>query len=364
MSRKGEAIYHRKDGLWEARYVKEMDINGKKKYGSVYGHSYREAKEKRQDALDHILLFQKTTPTRRITVVDLANEWLFINGQRLKLSSYQRYQGYLNNHIKTTIGNMSAVYLTTAIVAEFSQDRLHAGLSPQSINTILTFLHSVIKYGHRQYNLPLPDFVYLTYKKKEMRVLSRDEQKNLVSFLLRDLDIYKLGVLVALYTGIRIGELCALEWNDIDNEYFKIKNTMQRLKSKDGKGTKLFIDIPKTTTSIRTIPIPSFLKEYIESYRVLGQGQHFFLGESPLAITEPRKMQYKFKKYLEEAGIDDANFHALRHTFATRCIEVGMDLKSVSEFLGHAKVEITLNKYVHSSLELKQLNIEKLNSMW
>ena len=99
MGRRGESIYHRKDGLWEARYVKEIDINGKKKYGSAYGHSYREAKSKRQDALDHILLYQRPPTLRKITVKDLSCEWLLVNRNRLKPSSVQRYQGFLKNHM-------------------------------------------------------------------------------------------------------------------------------------------------------------------------------------------------------------------------------------------------------------------------
>lgn len=360
MSRRGEAIYHRKDGLWEARYVKEIDMYGKKKYGSVYGRTYREAKEKRQDALDRILLFQKATPTRQITVSELGKEWLYINQSRLKVSSCQRYKSFLKNHIDEIIGNFNVVYLTTAVIHEFSQNRLRTGLAPQSVNAILTFLHSVLKYGHRQYNLPLPEFIYLATAKKEMRVLSRLEQRKLIDFLLEDMDIYKLGVLVALFTGLRIGELCALRWEDIAADSIRVKKTMQRLKKQDGSGTTLFVGDPKTETSSRLIPIPSYLKEMIESFRPQNNEGRFFLSTSNREITEPRMLQYKFKKYLQQADVEQANFHALRHTFATRCVECGFEIKSLSEILGHANVQITLNKYVHSSFELKQNNMELL----
>ena len=168
MSKHGDAIYHRKDGLWEARYVKEIDVFGKKKYASVYGHSHKEAKEKRQDALDRILLYQKAVPPRRITVVSLAKEWLYINQNRVKPSTYQRYEGFLKNHIESVLGNVCAVYLSTAAIHEFSLNRLKTGLSPQTVNSILIFLHSCMRYGQRQYHLPMPEFVYLTYEKKEM----------------------------------------------------------------------------------------------------------------------------------------------------------------------------------------------------
>ena len=230
MARRGESIYHRKDGLWEARYVKEIDITGKKKYGSVYGHSYREAKEKRQDALDHILLFQRASTLRGATVTQLAREWLQVNSGRLKPSSVQRYRGFLKNHIEPGIGSVRAIYLSTITIHAFAQARLAAGLAPQSVNAVLVVLHSILKYGHRQYGLPLPEIIYLATDKKEMRVLSQTEQKRLVAFLLSDTDACKLGVLTALYTGLRIGELCALRWEDIEEDCIKVKRTMQRLK--------------------------------------------------------------------------------------------------------------------------------------
>ncbi len=364
MKKTGDCVYHRKDGLWEARYVKEIDVFGKKKYGSVYGHSKREAREKRQDALDRILLYQKAVPTRRITVAQLTQEWLFINRNRVKLSTYQRYCGFVKNHIESVIGGLSVVYVTTATIHEFSLERLKTGLSPQTVNSILIFLHSCLKYGHRQYQLPLPEFVYLTCEKKEMRVLSKEEQQHLVAYLIDDIDIYKFGVLVALYTGIRIGELCALRWEDIETDCIRIRHTMQRLNKKTGSGTELFIGAPKTTTSIRFIPIPSFLRDMMEEFRSNGVGQQYFLGNKEKRVVEPRIMQYKFKKYLLEAGVEKANFHALRHSFATRAVEAGFEIKSLSELLGHANVSITLQKYVHSSFALKQSNMELLSSMW
>lgn len=358
MARPGESIYHRKDGLWEARYVKEIDITGKKKYGSVYGHSYREAKEKRQDALDHILLFQRASTLRGTTVTQLAREWLQVNSGRLKPSSLQRYRGFLKNHIEPGIGSVRAVYLSTITIHAFAQDRLASGLAPQSVNAVLVVLHSILKYGHRQYRLPMPEFIYLATDRKEMRVLSQDEQKKLVKFLLNDMDACKLGVLTALYTGLRIGELCALRWEDVGEDCIKVTRTMQRLKKEDEAGTELYIGTPKTSSSVRTIPIPSFLKDLI--MKQPHNSTDYFLSGSQVAVVEPRVMQYRFQQYLREAGVNKANFHALRHTFATRCVECGFEVKSLSEILGHANVQTTLNKYVHSSFSLKQENMERL----
>lgn len=362
MGRRGDMIYHRKDGLWEARYVKEIDAFGKRKYGSVYAHSYKEAKEKQQDALDRMLLYKSTTPIRKMTVLELAEEWLCINRKRLKPSSYQRYQGFIKNHIEGVIGSLSVVYLSTVTVHEYAQNRLNTGLSSQSVNALLTFLHAVLKYGQRAYRLPMPEIIYLSVKKKEMRVLSQMEQNQLVTYLTQDLDIYKLGILVALYTGVRIGELCALRWEDVGEDHIKVRQTMQRIKNENGIGTQLYIGEPKTYTSARVIPIPSFLQEWIRPFRSQGADKPYFLSVNRRDITEPRTLQYRFKKYLSAASVKDANFHALRHTFATRCVECGFEVKSLSEILGHANVTITLNKYVHSSMDLKRANMNLLRA--
>ena len=363
MPKKGDKVYHRKDGLWEARYVKEIDTFGKKKYGSVYAKTCREAKEKRQNILDTMLLCQTPVGVRSITVARLVKEWLYLNRQRLKVSTYQRYEGFWTNHIEKTIGPQVAFHCGTLALYEFGMERLKTGLSPGSVNSILVFLHSCFKYGHRQYHLPMPDFMYFTTSRKEMRVFSREEQRCLERYLFDRMDIYKFGVLLTLYTGLRVGELCALQWEDIQPDSITVRKTMQRLRKEDGRGSEVVIGEPKTPTSARVIPIPSFLGEYVESFKEQGKEQTYFLGTSGQTIVEPRVMQYKFKQYLHDLGIEGATFHTLRHTFATRCVECGFELKSLSEVLGHSKIEIILNKYVHSSMNLKRKNMEKLKRL-
>jgi len=359
MGRRGESVYRRKDGLWEARYVKEIGIDGKKRYGSVYGHSYREAKEKRQDVMDRIVLRQPVPPMRKITVNILADEWLFINQNRLKPATIQRYTGIVSNHIKPTIGGTQVMYLTTAGIHQFSLSRLDAGLAPQTVNDVLMVLRAILRHGYRTYHLPEPEIVFLSCEKKEMRVLSSEEQRLLTAHLWADMDIFKLGVLVALYTGLRIGELCALRWEDIDNSCIRVKGTVQRLKKPGGVGTELVIGSPKTESSKRIVPMPVYLCEMIEQFRPQSN-EGYFLSSKNGDIVEPRQMQYKFQMYVKMAGIAPANFHALRHTFATRCVECGFEIKSLSEILGHTNVQTTLNKYVHSSFDLKRENMAKL----
>ena len=356
--KKGERVYLRKDGLWEARYVKEIDAFGKKKYGSVYAHTCREVKEKRREKEDNIRLFQKPTVTSNITVTMLAEEWLYLTQNRIKLSTYQRYESFIKNHL-TALSKQPVLYITTATLHEFAMDRLGYGLKPQSVNSILVFLHTCLKYGNKQYKLPIPEIVYLTPQKKEIRVFSSEEQKRLVSYLYEDMDLYKFGVLLALYTGLRIGELCALKWDDIYDDRIKIRRTVQRLRKADGSGTELHVSAPKTGASVREIPVPSFLSELIETYRKRSCSE-YILGTDTIPISEPRVMQNKFQKYMSDLGIEGATFHSTRHSFASRCVECGVESKVLSELMGHSSISITLQRYFHPSFEFKRNSLEKL----
>lgn len=358
MPRRGENIYHRKDGLWQARYVKGLDEFGKKKYGYVYAHSYKEVKEKRLDILSNITLISQTPSKRSIILTDLVREWLYINQNRVKPSTYQKYNNFLKNHIINQIGKYPIIYLTPIAIKQYTDKKLEEGLSATTINGILVFVHTCLKYGNQQYGLPVIDVIYLKQPKQEMRVLSVDEQRKLTIYLMNNTDIYKLGVLVALYTGMRIGELCALKWGDIRDGVIYINKTMQRLQRPNGNHSEIIIGEPKSNSSMRKIPLPFYIAELIEKFRQKDDAQ--FMSRLYHPVIEPRVLQYQFKKQLKACGIDNANFHSLRHTFATRCVESEIDVKTLSELLGHSDVSVTLNKYVHSSFEQKVLSINKL----
>ena len=360
MPRKGENVYHRKDGLWEARYVKSIDLSGKKKYASVYAHSCREAKEKRQLAIDSIRLYQATPVTRGSTVTELVKEWLIANEKRLKPSTFQKYQTTYEKHIKGSIGEMQVVYCTTAMIQAHSMKLIESGMSPVTVNSVLILLHSCLKYGHRVYGFVIPDIIYQPVEKKEMRVLDKEEHNQLVEYLMKDLDIYKFGVLLTLYTGLRVGELCGMEWEDVKEDRIIVRRTVQRMRNKDGKGTRLHIGGPKTLTSAREIPLPSFLLPIISEFRTQARGRKYLLSHKHMNMIEPRTMQYNFNKYVKEIGLKNVTFHTLRHTFATRCAELNFEIKSLSEVLGHSDVRTTLTRYVHSSFELKAKNMELL----
>lgn len=208
--------------------------------------------------------------------------------------------------------------------------------------------------------------VRIKQSKKEMRVLSIEEQKKLTSVLMNDVNCVKFGILLSLYTGIRVGEICALKWEciDISLGVLSINETLQRIKdtsAKANKKTKIIVTSPKSDCSIRKIPLPSFIVAIAKSLQT--SNSSYVLTGSSDKIIEPRTMQNHFKALLQECGILEANYHALRHTFATRCIEAGFDIKTLSEILGHSNVNITLNRYVHSSFELKIENMKKLSCL-
>lgn len=196
-----------------------------------------------------------------------------------------------------------------------------------------------------------------------MRVLERYEERRLLRVLLRNMDRCKLGVFLCLYTGIRVGELCALKWENISlqERTVTVKETMQRLQTNRGVGgqkTQILITEPKSAAARRVIPIPDFVADRLSFFE--SSDKAFLLTGSVTDYIEPRTMQNRFKGYLKECRIEDANFHALRHTFATRCIESGFDVKTLSEILGHSSVRITLDKYVHSTIDWKRSNMDKL----
>lgn len=374
MSRTGENIYKRKDGRWEARYIKYYDGNGKAKYGYVYGHSYAEAKSKLIRCLTSI----KSGPASNSKPNSFKgfdfwlDEWLKVKKVRVKEPTYIRYRNSIENHIKPYLGKYPIERISTALIEKFAQYLLEkgrldktGGLSEKSVLDILTIVKEVIKYTN---TLGIAtscqiEFIPLKNKRKEMRVLSKEESQKLVSYLTVDTDNYKFGIFLAFYTGIRVGELCALQWKDLsfNDKTLHISKTMQRLQKvehNEEKKTHVIVVEAKSQSSHRLIPLPDFILEMASKYKQ--SPNCYIISTSRGKFIEPRVMQYQFKKCMEDCGIKDVNFHALRHTFATRCIEAGFDIKTLSEILGHSSVKITLDKYVHSSHELKRINMEKL----
>lgn len=374
MSKKGENIYKRKDGRWEGRYIRSYGENGKPRYGYVYASTYRKAKQKleeRKSCVEDVQIGD--IPRFNMSYSEVLNAWLQSVRINIKESTYARYFRLIETHIRPALGKYPVCKISTQLVEGVIRGQLNSGrldgkggLSPKTVTDMLTIIKSSMEYARYNGFDIICDLRRLTIKKKdqEMRVLTQAEQSALVNVLLEDTDRYKFGVLLSLYTGIRIGELCALRWEDISipTATLKVRKTMQRIQD-TGVGatrkTKVIITEPKSQCSTRDIPLPQFIVDTAEKF--VDHPEAFVLSGDKNRYVEPRTMQNHFKAYVKESKIEDANYHALRHTFATRCIEVGFEIKTLSEILGHANVNITLNRYVHSSFDLKCANMNKLS---
>lgn len=330
MPRKGENIYKRKDGRWEGRYIRSYDSEHKAKYAYVYGKTYSEVKRKLTEQRGNV---QKVQPTKNksSTYGELLDCWLHSMQLNTKESTQARYTHLIKTHIKPHLGAVQLSQLTTDAIEIFIEQQLtdgrldnSGGLSPKTVTDILTIIKSTIEYA-RYKELPvICNLSKLSIKKKEkeMRVFTPSEQESLIGTLTNDMDHSKFGVLLSLYTGIRVGELCALQWEDFDlaHSKLKIRKTMQRIQDL-GNGsvskTKIVITEPKSQCSIREIPLPLFIVDVAKKF---ASNPKAYILTGTDRYIEPRTMQNRFKSYVKECNVEPANFHVLRHTFATRCV--------------------------------------------
>ncbi|HCT91785.1 MAG TPA: site-specific integrase [Lachnospiraceae bacterium] len=371
MPRTGENIYKRKDGRWEGRYKKER-VDGKVRYGAVYARTYRDVKVKLEKA-KKAFETGKTSGTKAGKVKDIGNQWLAEMALTLKESSINKYEDILRCYVLPELGEEELSEVTNQHVMDFT-DRLLAdggrnaqGLSPATVAEILSVLNGIRIYALRRDRTVLfsTGCVRLRREPMKIRVFTLSEEESLIRHIEEHMDLPSLGVLLCLFTGIRVGELCALSWDDISlpEKKMYVSKTMQRMRTtaSDTRRTAVRIQEPKSSCSVRTIPLPGSILELLKLYHTPGT---FFLTGDSRRYIEPRTMQNRFKKLLAACNISDANFHATRHTFATRCIELGFDVKSLSEILGHADVTITMNRYVHPSMSLKEEHMERFSGLF
>lgn len=373
MPKKGENIYKRKDGRWEGRYIKSRDISGKINYGYVYARTYRDVKAKLQESILHSNQVIAAPSRKSELFSELTAEWFSNIRPHIKESTQNKYLNLLESYILPAYGNKRLEQISYDFIREHCEILLSSGgekrtgLSSKTVSDILTVIRSILKFAVQKGKRIACDgsSIHLKHVSKPMRILSKTEQDKLYQNLYADPDSRSLGILICLFTGLRVGEVCALRWEDVSfsDQALYVHSTLQRIQDKTNreKKTKIVITTPKSLCSIRTIPIPETLLNILLSHKISSIG--YLLTNSETKFIEPRSMQKKFKQVLEESGIAPANFHSLRHTFATRCIELGFDVKSLSEILGHSNVNITLNLYVHPTFELKKENMQKIDTL-
>lgn len=365
MARKGRNIYKRKDGRWEGRIILGYDINKKRRYHSIYGRNYNEVKEKMQKYVEKY----GDVRGKGDTIGMILYFWLEHKREDWKPSTYANYRRIIENHLLPYWSQIYPEALSREKIRKYILTRKDDGLSAGYIRNIIGLLQQALKYYENEhedihYQISIPSFAGKKERKSTDKKLPTIETISEVEKLLYKKDIpEQAGILIAINSGIRIGEVCALQWKDVDLDsgMLHINKTMQRIStySTQNAETQVYIMKPKTNSSIRDIPLPSNLITFLMHKR--GAPEEYVVPGKRVNYCEPRTLQYRFERFLKENGFKSFRFHALRHCFASRCVELGFDAKSLCEIMGHSDIHITLQLYVHTSLNQKRTLMERLN---
>lgn len=357
MARKGESIFKRKDGRYEARYIKDVDENNRKIYGYVYGKTYTEAKSKRQDITSNL---KKQIVKCSNNIVDYyINSWLLQKKIEVKESTYSNYYGVIENHIRPYFKDYKLKQLSEEIISNFILKKIKDGLSSKTIKDIGILLKQLLIFMELNLKVVTPKV-----SKNQIKILKSEDKSIIINYIKEHPNYDTFGMLLALFMGLRIGEICALRVKDIDldNQIIYITHSVKRVKDFDSntKKTKLIIDTPKSDSGIRELPIPNEIFSFVtEIKKQYSNDENFIVTNKPM-LVDPRGYYYRYERILKKSGFDNYDFHTLRHTFATDCINLGCDAKTLSELLGHSDVKISLSVYVHPSKQLKTSYMNRL----
>ncbi len=367
MPRRGENIYKRKDGRWEGRILKDDG-----KYMYVYAKTYKEVREKKKNLQKNVRFLEKDTLNPEKSTSELFKEWLTGDlSEHVKPSTYENYYVCIQKYVIPFFELTDSNHITEFQISQFVKTIYkNSSISEAYKKKILSIFKTALKGILKDYDnyISIINAVKLPKNGNPVvQVFSIKEQRLVENAVLHSTDKRMLGILLCFYTGIRLGELCALRWDDIDFEAgtMSIVRTVSRTKTfqQNGPKTNLLIGIPKSEKSVRKIPLPYFLLKLSSALKTHIKAENcYVISDSDIPI-DPRTYQKLFKQILKNADVKDRKFHAIRHTFATRALELGVDIKTLSEILGHSNVSITLNVYTHSLMEQKKIAVNKLNEM-
>ena len=307
----------------------------------------------------------------------LTKRYLMTKRPFLKESSYAHYAELAEHYIEPYVGTYHFETLSSKLAGEFisrlktsGKKSGKGGLSDKTIRDVCSLLKSVYHFasenGECASDIRFPRLTLTKPSRMKSQVLTKTDQKQLETYLLDNLCPENMGIMLCLYSGMRIGEICALKWADVDtkNSQISVNRTVLRIRNTEARGrqpkTIVVTGTPKTESSQRMIPVPKAIGQLLkdEGKRV---PEDYYVATCSDQLMEPRRYYGKYKQILQKCGITTSyTFHALRHTYATRCIESGIDPKVVSDLLGHSSVTITLNRYVHPTMEMKKRSVEKL----
>jgi integrase len=364
MPRRGENIYKREDGRWEGRI---LETNGKYRY--FYAKTYKEVKEKQRNHLSQSKASSKKSNQSR-SATELFEYWLknCLN-DGIRPSTYDNYYNCVKNYLAPYFSKNQNNRITEGSAASFVKSvKDNTSLADSYKRKILSIFKTALRKTLKGAELEsvLGTISLPRVQTSEVQVFTIKEQRLIENAVLESEDVQDLGILLCFYTGIRLGELCALKWSDIDIETgtMTITRTVTRTTNyfQGDNKTMLHLGMPKSQNSARKIPLPDFMMNLSDRLKITANESIYLLSgtETP---TDPRMYQKRYKRILKSAGVKDRKFHAIRHTFATRALELGIDIKTLSEILGHANASITLNIYTHSLMEQKKIAIDKLNKL-
>lgn len=304
--------------------------------------------------------------------------WLQYQKQFVKESTYGTYSNIVMNRLIPAFGELQLEEISETLIQKYILKLLKTGrldgkggLSEKTVRDILTVLRECIKRADKENLVSYSGFEIdfpTTRRPKKMNIFDKDEQELIMETIFKNPLPKNIGILLSMQTGMRIGEICALTWNDIDlkNDIIKIHKTLQRIYVKEIDGnnsSQIIIDAPKSLSSVRSIPLVKSLHCLMQDfYEQTTPKQHYFLLSGNKRYIEPRNFMFYYKQFLKSVDIEYRNFHSLRHTFATRLIELGADCKTVSALLGHSSVTTTMNLYVHPQMDVKRKCLELLEN--
>lgn len=308
-------------------------------------------------------ILKRKRESNSIDFEQVVEKWLEYKKMNIKKSSYSNYEYSINKYLMPYLQGKKMIELEKY---DFNNliNELNIVLAPKTVKDITGILKSILHYGEKElnYNFKIDNMKLPKTNVEKINVFTKTEKNRIEKCCVQSNDIRKLGILICLNTGLRIGEICALKWKnvDLDNRVLYVKATLERIYDEKLKKTKIILDKPKTKTSIREIPISKKLYIILKPLKKLYNDEDFLLTGRKDKYIEPRNYQYVYKNVLKNSKVKNHKFHCLRHSFASECIEVGMDIKALSEILGHSNVNITLNRYVHPSYQSKRKYLEKI----
>lgn len=384
------SISKRSDGRYMARYT----VNGKRR--AIYGATHEEVRVKLNEVLNDIAKGTYIAP-QKDTVGMWLKEWLVTYAlPTVKQSTYISYEGYVRIHLEPELGNVKLTALTTEQIQRFFNKKYRGyqgkkGLSPKTLKNMYNMFNATLEQAvinNRLIRNPLRGVKLPSVTKKEIGILSAEEQALLHSAANSSAELPAFGIIFTLSTGVRLGELIGFQWGDINmkKHSIRVRRTVGRLQKVDEDGnlvaketgkatTEIVIRSPKSITSQREIPLFDELWDGLMAYRSrqsemfdafgidFNSTTHIFCMPTG-KVYDPRTYEDLFKRTLKAADLPGINFHALRHTFATRALEAGMDIKVLSSILGHAQASTTLNLYAHALPDHKRDSMEKMRSFY